>query len=73
MTQLYRITPKDGGTIKSVLTDIKGISETTANKLLIHFKSVKKIEQCSLQEMESIIGASKAALVFTYFKTQHQN
>jgi excinuclease ABC subunit C len=56
------------GTIKTELTNIKGISETTANKLLLHFKSVKKIAQSSLNEIESIIGKSKAVLVFEHFK-----
>lgn len=57
------------GTIKTELTTIKGISETTANKLLSHFKSVKKIALCSVEEIASIVGKSKALLVFEYFKS----
>lgn len=57
------------GTIKTELTSIKGISETTANKLLVHFKSVKKIAQSKLEEIETIVGKSKAMLVFEHFKT----
>jgi excinuclease ABC subunit C len=57
------------GTIKTELTSIKGISETTANKLLVHFKSVKKIAQSTLEEIETIVGKSKAMLVFEHFKT----
>lgn len=59
------------GTIKTELTEIKGISDTTATKLLTHFKSVKKIAACNVQELESIIGSSKAKLVFEYFKTKN--
>ena len=60
------------GTIKTELTTIKGISETTANKLLIQFKSVKMIAQCSLQEIELVVGKSKALLVHEHFKTNKQ-
>lgn len=42
------------------LTAIPGIGENTANKLLSHFKSVKKISEASEEEIATIIGASKA-------------
>ncbi|SHO63746.1 excinuclease ABC subunit UvrC [Algoriphagus zhangzhouensis] len=42
------------------LTAIPGIGENTANKLLSHFKSVKKINEASEEEIATIIGASKA-------------
>jgi len=42
------------------LTAIPGIGENTANKLLSHFKSVKKISEASEGEIATIIGASKA-------------
>lgn len=58
------------GTIKTELTSIKGISETTAHKLLQHFKSVKKIAQSNLDEMQAIVGASKALLVFNHFNAK---
>lgn len=55
------------GTIKTELTNIKGISEQSAAKLLCHFKSVKIISQSSLSEIESVVGKSKAQLVVAYF------
>ncbi|HRG57512.1 MAG TPA: excinuclease ABC subunit UvrC [Bacteroidia bacterium] len=55
------------GTIKTELTNIKGISEQSAGKLLSHFKSVKIISQSSLSEIESVLGKSKAQLVVAYF------
>lgn len=60
------------GTIKTELTEIKGISETTAIKLLSHFKSVKKIAQCNLEDLVAIVGVSKAALVHEHFKLKTQ-
>ncbi|MBN3521526.1 excinuclease ABC subunit C [Algoriphagus lutimaris] len=48
------------------LTAIPGIGENTANKLLSHFKSVKKISEASQEEIASIIGASKAQNLFDW-------
>lgn len=55
------------GTIKTELTEIKGISNTTANKLLLEFKSVKQIKETKLSDIENAVGKSKAKLVFDYF------
>lgn len=46
------------------LTDIPGIGKTIAEKLLKHFKSTKKLEAASLEEIETVVGKSKASLVF---------
>ena len=59
-------------TFKTELNEISGISDKTAEKLLIALKSVKNIREASLPEMEKIIGKSKAKLVFNYFQ-QTQN
>ncbi|SDC98108.1 Excinuclease ABC subunit C [Algoriphagus faecimaris] len=42
------------------LTAIPGIGPTTADRLLSHFKSVKKISQASEDELAAVIGKSKA-------------
>ncbi|TFV96073.1 excinuclease ABC subunit C [Algoriphagus kandeliae] len=42
------------------LTAIPGIGESTANKLLKHFKSVKKIKEASEEELVEVIGKSRA-------------
>lgn len=61
---------RDKGTLKTELTEIKGISTTTAQKLLSHFKSVKNIKEADEAEMVEIIGKSKAKIVFDYFHNQ---
>lgn len=61
---------RDKGTLKTELTEIKGISTTTAQKLLSHFKSVKNIKEADEAEMVEIIGKSKAKIVFDYFNNQ---
>ena len=53
--------------IKSELTDIEGIAEKTAQKLLSHFKSVVNIKKATISELEVLIGNAKANVVFNYF------
>jgi excinuclease ABC subunit C len=54
-------------TFKTELNEIKGISDKTAEKLLIELKSVKNIKEASLEELEKVVGKSKAKLVFHFF------
>lgn len=60
-------------TFKTELNEIKGISDKTAEKLLIELKSVKHIREASLEELEKVIGASKGKLVFDFFHPQTEN
>jgi excinuclease ABC subunit C len=48
----------------SQLTEIKGVGEQTAQTLLKHFKSVKKIKAATLEEIEAVIGSKKAETVW---------
>jgi excinuclease ABC subunit C len=55
---------RDKGTLKTELTEIKGISDTTAQKLLSTFKSVKNVKEATLEQLTEVIGKAKAAIVF---------
>ncbi len=55
-------------TFKSELSEIKGISDISAQKLLTELKSVKNIKEATLEELSSIIGNAKAKLVWEFFK-----
>jgi excinuclease ABC subunit C len=55
-------------TFTTELNEIRGVSDKTAEKLLIELKSVKNIREASLEELEKVIGKSKAQLVFDYFR-----
>ncbi|GHS85311.1 UvrABC system protein C [Bacteroidia bacterium] len=55
------------GLIRTELTDIKGIGDGIAAKLLKRFKSVKNIKATPLEELSECIGAAKAQLVHDYF------
>ena len=59
-------------TFKTELSEIKGISDKTAQKLLTELKSVKHIKEATLAELNAIIGNSKANLVYNFFKDQQE-
>lgn len=50
-------------TIRTGLEDVKGIGKETADKLLKHFKSLKKIRQASIEELAQLVGEKKAILI----------
>jgi excinuclease ABC subunit C len=52
----------------SILTDIDGIGDNTAEKLLSKFKSLKKIREATLEEISSIVGNDKAEKVYNALK-----
>lgn len=54
---------KRSKSIKTEMEDLRGIGKSTANKLLRHFKSVKKIREAPFEELETIIGKKKAEIV----------
>ena len=49
--------------VVSSIQGIKGIGEATAEKLLKHFKSVKKIKEATFEEIEKVVGKAKAKVV----------
>ncbi|MFZ7114639.1 MAG: excinuclease ABC subunit UvrC [Bacteroidota bacterium] len=55
------------GVMKTELSDIKGIGQSTADELLREFKSVKRIKEASLEELKAVIGNSRADKVFLHF------
>jgi excinuclease ABC subunit C len=60
------------GVIKTSLTEIPGVGEETARLLLRHFKSIKKIQVAELEELQEIVGKSKATVVWKYYRTNHE-
>lgn len=59
-------------TFKSELSEIKGISDKTAQKLLQELKSVKQIKEATLHELVAVIGTKKAELVYQHFKQSNE-
>ena len=54
--------------IKSELSEIEGIGFKTSQELLWKFKSVARIKQASLTELEKVISKTRSNLVFEHFK-----
>lgn len=54
--------------ITTELTKIPGIGEKTAEKVLSHFGSVKKIKEASHTEISTIIGLAATKKIKTYFE-----
>ena len=55
------------GTLKSELTEIKGVGKDTVQKLLREFKSVKKIREAPEDKMAAVVGKARAGVIFNYF------
>ena len=61
---------RDAGTLKTEITDIKGLGPSTAEKLLTKFKSVKKIRELSEAELVAEIGKSKTKVLLDYWNSK---
>lgn len=59
--------------IVSELDSIKGVGPKTAEALLRHFKSVKRIRQASLDEIAAVVGAAKARVITEGFAQNDKN
>jgi len=45
------------------MEELKGVGKQTIEKLLQHFKSVKKIKEATFEELEEVVGKRKALLI----------
>lgn len=59
---------RDKGTLRTDLEDIEGIGDKTAEKLLQHFRSVKKLAEATEREIAGVVGSDKARKVYHYFQ-----
>lgn len=56
--------------LRSELTEIPGVGFRTTQQLIFHFKTVKKVKEASLEELEEVVNKKLARLVFDYFSKQ---
>jgi len=56
--------------LNTELETIPGIGEKTIVTLLKHFKSVKRLTNLSIKELEPLIGESKAKIIFNYYNNK---
>jgi len=52
--------------ITSQLDEVPGIGEKTKTKLMNQFKSIKRLKEASVEEIESVIGKSKTAILLKH-------
>ncbi len=58
--------------LHSALDDIKGIGPKSRDELLKHLKSVNKIKGATLDELATIVGKSKAQIIFDHFHKEQE-
>jgi len=56
--------------LNTELETIPGIGEKTVVTLLKHFKSVKRITKLKVDDLEPVIGESKAKTIFNYYRNK---
>jgi len=60
------------GTFKNELEDIKGIGKKTADLMLKKFRSVKNIREMGVEDLNTLIGNSKALIIYNYFRKKER-
>ncbi|RZL47112.1 MAG: excinuclease ABC subunit C [Pedobacter sp.] len=58
---------RDQGTLKTELELIPGIGKTTADKLLVKFKSVKRIKEAKTEELAQLLNKKQMIALNDYF------
>ncbi|HRS40789.1 MAG TPA: excinuclease ABC subunit UvrC [Dysgonamonadaceae bacterium] len=56
--------------LTSEFDNIKGIGTETRKKLLMHFKSIKRLKEADEKEIIEVVGESKGKIVIDHFKNQ---
>jgi len=59
---------RDKGTLATELELIPGVGRLSAEKLLKYFKSVKKIREAKLEELQEVLNLKQSQAVLNYFK-----
>ena len=62
---------RDQGTLKTELELIEGIGKTSADNLLKHFKSVKKIKAATEVELLTVVNTKQAKAILNFFKIEN--
>ncbi|OJJ17786.1 excinuclease ABC subunit C [marine bacterium AO1-C] len=63
---------RSNNSLHSELELIQGIGEKTITTLLKEFRTIKKIAESPVNELEKLIGKSKASLIVNYFSSKVQ-
>ncbi|MGV3706853.1 MAG: excinuclease ABC subunit UvrC [Arcticibacter sp.] len=63
---------RNKGTLVTELNNIPGIGKTTADRLLSHFKSVKKIREASKEELQMVLNTKQTESLLRYFADSNE-
>ncbi len=63
---------RNKGTLVTELTNVPGIGKTSAEKLLAHFKSVKKIREANVEELKTLLNQRQLKALQDYFSGEEQ-
>ena len=58
-------------TLKSELTNIKGVGDAKKNKLLMTFKSINIIKEADVEELSKVVDRKTAENIYNYFNCQN--
>lgn len=58
--------------LRSELTDIPGVGFRTTQQLLFHFKTVKRVKEATIAELEEVVNKKMARLIYDYFSQKLQ-
>ncbi len=58
--------------LNTELEEIAGIGEKTVVELLKHFRSLKRVKEASLESLSSVIGKSKATIIYRYYHSENE-
>lgn len=64
---------RNKGTLATELERIPGIGKTSAEKLLKHFKSVKRVREAPAEELKKIVNTRQAEALISYFDTNKKS
>jgi excinuclease ABC subunit C len=54
--------------LQTSLTDVEGVGITTAQKLLTHFKTVEKIKNASIEDLQAVTNLKVAQSIHQYYR-----
>ena len=57
----------------SQLDEVRGIGDSTRNKLLKRYKTLSGIKRASFDDLAAVIGQAKAKIVYETFKSEGDN
>jgi excinuclease ABC subunit C len=63
---------RSAGFIKSELTEINGVGEITANKLMVELKTVSEVRKASKEKLSDIVGKRMAEVIYNHFNVKSQ-